>query len=81
VIACDCNARPDAAELKLITDSGFGDLALQSGGGEGTFPADGPTERIDYVFGMGVTAAQGHVVHSTASDHRAVVVNLTLSVR
>ncbi|MEA2661028.1 MAG: hypothetical protein QOH08_600, partial [Chloroflexota bacterium] len=81
VIACDCNARPDAAELKLITDSGFGDLALQSGGGEGTFPADGPTERIDYVFGTGVTAAQGHVVHSTASDHRAVVVNLTLSVR
>jgi len=26
-----------------------------------------------------VTAAQGHVVSSTASDHRGVVVNVTLN--
>jgi endonuclease/exonuclease/phosphatase family metal-dependent hydrolase len=81
IIACDCNAKPDAPELKLITDSGFGDLALQSAGGGDTFPSDGPVERIDYIFGVGVTAAQGHVVASTASDHRAVVVNVTLSGR
>lgn len=81
IIACDCNARPEAPELKLITDSGFGDLALQSGGGGLTFPSDQPVERIDYIFGLGVTAAQGHVVNSTASDHRAVVVNVTLSAR
>ena len=81
IIACDCNARPEATELKLITDSGYGDLALQAGGGENTFPSDGPIERIDYIFGTGVTAAQGHVVASTASDHRAVVVNVTLSGR
>jgi len=79
VIACDCNAKPDAPELKLITDSGFGDLALQSGGPDNTFPSDAPVERIDYIFGTGVTAAQGHVVSSTASDHRGVVVNITLS--
>ena len=81
IIACDCNAKPDAPELKLITDSGFGDLALQSGGGGNTFPADQPVERIDYIFGVGVTASQGHVANSTASDHRAVVVNVTLSAR
>lgn len=81
IIACDCNAKPDAAELKLITDSGFGDLALQSGGGDGTFPSDRPVKRIDYLFGVGVTASQGHVVSSTASDHRGVVVNVTLSGR
>jgi endonuclease/exonuclease/phosphatase family metal-dependent hydrolase len=81
IIACDCNAKPEAPELKLITDSGFGDLALQSGGGDNTFPSDQPIERIDYLFGVGVTAAQGHVVNSTASDHRGVVVNVTLSVR
>ena len=81
IIACDCNAKPAAPELKLITDSGFGDLSLQSGGGDNTFPSDDPIERIDYVFGVGVTAAQGRVVNSTASDHRAVVVNVTLSVR
>jgi len=78
IIACDCNAKPEAPELMLITDSGFGDLALQSGGGGLTFPSDQPVERIDYIFGLGVTAAQGHVVGSTASDHRAVVVNVTL---
>ena len=81
IIACDCNAKPEAPELKLITDSGFGDLALQSGGPENTFPSGGPVERIDYIFGVGVIAAQGHVVDSTASDHRAVVVNVTLSGR
>jgi endonuclease/exonuclease/phosphatase family metal-dependent hydrolase len=81
IIACDCNAKPEAAELKLITDSGFGDLALQSGGVDNTFPSDRPIERLDYIFGVGVAAAQGHVVNSTASDHRAVVVNVTLSVR
>ena len=81
IIACDCNARPEAPELTLITDSGFGDLALQSGGGGPTFPADQPAERIDYIFGVGMTASQGHIVSSTASDHRAVVVNVTLSAR
>ncbi|MDP9320594.1 MAG: endonuclease/exonuclease/phosphatase family protein [Chloroflexota bacterium] len=81
IIGCDCNARPDAPELKLITDSGFGDLALQSGGGDNTYPSDSPVERIDYLFGVGVTAAQGHVVASTASDHRGVVVNITLTGR
>jgi endonuclease/exonuclease/phosphatase family metal-dependent hydrolase len=79
IIACDCNAKPEAPELKLITDSGFGDLALQSGGPDSTFPSDAPVERIDYIFGTGLTAAQGHVVNSTASDHRGVVVNVTLS--
>ena len=81
IVACDCNAKPDAPELALITDSGFGDLALQSGGAGNTFPSDGPVERIDYLFGTGVTAAQARVVDSTASDHRAVVVNVTLGGR
>ena len=79
VIACDCNAKPDAPELKLITDSGFGDLGLQSGGPDNTFPSDAPVERIDYIFGTGVIASRGRIVPSTASDHRAVTVTITLS--
>ena len=79
IIACDCNAKPEAPELELITDSGFGDLALQSGGGGSTFPAPAPVERIDYIFGAGVTASQGRVIASTASDHRPVIVRVTLS--
>jgi endonuclease/exonuclease/phosphatase family metal-dependent hydrolase len=81
IIACDCNATPEAPELKLITDSGFGDLALQSGGPDNTFPSDTPVERIDYLFGTGVIASQGRVVPSTASDHRAVIVSVTLNPR
>jgi endonuclease/exonuclease/phosphatase family metal-dependent hydrolase len=81
IIACDCNAKPEAPELKLITDSGFGDLALQSGGPDNTFPSDAPVERIDYIFGTGVIASQGRVVTSTASDHRAVIVSVTLNPR
>jgi len=81
LVLCDCNAKPESPELKLITDSGFGDLALQSGGGANTFSSDDPHERIDYIFGVGVTAAQGHIVDSTASDHKGVVVNVTVSTR
>lgn len=78
LLLCDCNARPEAAELKLIDDSGLGDVGLAAGAREPTSPADTPSERIDYIFGAGVTASQGHVVASTASDHRAVVVNITV---
>ena len=81
LVLCDCNAKPDSPELKLITESGFGDLALQSGGGGNTFSSDDPHERIDYVFGVGVTASQGHVVDSTASDHKGLVVMVTLAAR
>ena len=77
IIACDCNALPEAPELGLIDAAGFGDLAAQAGGAAFTFPSDTPKKRIDYLFGIGVQAAQAHVVSSTASDHRAVVVNIT----
>lgn len=81
LLLCDCNAKPDAPELKLITDSGFGDLGLQSGAAGNTFSAGDPHERIDYIFGIGVTPAQGRIVDSTASDHKAVVVNVTVNAR
>lgn len=77
VIAGDLNAEPASLELDLLAQSGFADLALQAGTDEGTFPAERPERRIDYVWGIGVTGSQAHTVASTASDHRAVVVNLT----
>lgn len=81
IIACDCNALPEAPELALIDAAGFGDLAAQAGSTAFTFPADAPRERIDYLFGVGVQAAQAHVLDSTASDHRALVVNVTRPAR
>jgi len=77
VIAGDLNAVPASLEMDLLARSGFSDLALQAGADEGTFPSDKPDRRIDYVWGVGLTGAQAHTVASTASDHRAVVVNIT----
>jgi endonuclease/exonuclease/phosphatase (EEP) superfamily protein YafD len=77
VIAGDLNAVPGSPELEPLARSGFSDLALAAGADEATFPADAPARRIDYVWGIGVTGAQAHTVASTASDHRAVVVNVT----
>ena len=77
VIAGDLNAPPASLELDLLAQSGFSDLALQAGADEATFPSDKPEKRIDYVWGVGLAGAQAHTVASTASDHRAVVVNLT----
>lgn len=77
VIAGDLNAPPDSPEMDLLARSGFTDLAIQSGTDEATFPSDRPAKRIDYIWGIGVSGAQAHTVASTASDHRAVVVNIS----
>jgi len=77
VIAGDLNASPDSVEMDLLAQSGFSDLALQAGANEATFPSGKPEFRIDYVWGIGVSGSQAHTVVSTASDHRAVVVNVT----
>ncbi|MDO8562371.1 MAG: endonuclease/exonuclease/phosphatase family protein, partial [Candidatus Limnocylindria bacterium] len=79
IVVGDLNAPPGSPELKLLADAGFRDLAEQSGAVELTFPAGRPTERIDYAWGIGVTAAQAHVVATTAADHRPLVLNVTPS--
>jgi len=77
IIAGDLSASPDTVEMDLLAQSGFSDLALQAGANEATFPSVKPEFRIDYVWGVGVSGSQAHTVDSTASDHRAVVVNVT----
>src|SRR5437870_3582623 len=53
---------------------GFRDLAESAGL---TFPADNPSKRIDYVWGIGVTGSNAHTVNApNASDHRGLVVNV-----
>lgn len=79
VVAGDLNALPDAVELELLARSGFTDLVLAAGVKDDTFSSTEPHERIDYIWGIGVTPSQAHVVNSTASDHRAVVVTITRS--
>jgi endonuclease/exonuclease/phosphatase family metal-dependent hydrolase len=76
IVAGDLNALPGTAELRLLEDAGFRDLARDDGADQPTSPATEPRNRVDYVWGIGVTGSQAHTVASTASDHRPVVVNI-----
>ncbi|HEY6959347.1 MAG TPA: endonuclease/exonuclease/phosphatase family protein [Candidatus Limnocylindria bacterium] len=80
VIAGDMNAKPDAIEIQLYGQSGFDDLGAPAGE---TTTGDNPQKRIDYVFGKGVIGSQAHAPTVAdavpASDHRWLVVNITIS--
>src|SRR5207237_10647534 len=75
IIAGDMNAEPGDLEMGLFSEAGYGDLAEPARG----TTMDDPPKRIDYIWGIGVNA-QGPPNTDwslAASDHRAVVVNVT----
>jgi len=75
IIAGDMNAEPSYLEMGLLSEAGYGDLAEPAGP---TTTMDDPPKRIDYIWGVGVIASSPHTVMAlAASDHRAVVVNVT----
>ncbi|MEK6226289.1 MAG: endonuclease/exonuclease/phosphatase family protein [Chloroflexota bacterium] len=79
IIAGDMNAEPGALEMGLFSEAGYGDLAEPAGA---TTTMDDPAKRIDYIWGIGVIGSSPHTVMALgASDHRAVVVNVTKSSR
>jgi endonuclease/exonuclease/phosphatase family metal-dependent hydrolase len=80
IVAGDMNAEPSALEMGLFSEAGYGDLAEPAGP---TTTMDEPAKRIDYIWGIGVTV-QGPpltIGSLAASDHLAVVVNITSSTR
>src|SRR5712691_7494152 len=75
IVAGDMNAEPSALEMGLFSEAGYGDLAEPAGP---TTTMDDPAKRIDYIWGIGVISSNPHTVMALgASDHRAVVVNVT----
>lgn len=79
IIAGDMNAQPGDLEMGLFSEAGYGDLAEPAGP---TTTMDDPQKRIDYIWGIGVIGSNPHTVMALgASDHRAVVVNVTRSSR
>ena len=80
VIAGDLNAEPGDIEMQLFAQAGFSDLGQQAGP---TTTGDEPPKRIDYVWGRGVVGAQAHTTaeNNLSSDHRGVIVNITLTGR
>lgn len=77
IVAGDLNALPGTPELQLLEGAGFRDLAKDDAADQPTIPASDPKQRIDYVWGIGVSASQVHTVASTASDHRPLVVTIS----
>ncbi|HVX40022.1 MAG TPA: endonuclease/exonuclease/phosphatase family protein [Gemmatimonadaceae bacterium] len=74
----DMNATPAAPELQPLL-ARFRDAWNDSAGPGFTYPAEAPTERIDYVLVSRHFAVRGARVPDTqASDHRPVVVDLTM---
>src|SRR5438876_723330 len=79
IVAGDMNAEPGEPEMGLFTEAGYGDLAEPAGA---TTTMDDPPKRIDYIWGIGVIGSSPHTVMALgASDHRAVVVNVTKQAR
>ena len=71
----DFNAQPDHPEMRLIADAGFNDALVATGANVHgfTYPADAPSERIDYVWASPDLEIRDFSTHaSLASDHLAV---------
>ncbi|MBI4259719.1 MAG: endonuclease/exonuclease/phosphatase family protein [Actinobacteria bacterium] len=82
VVGADLNEAPDRPAARWIGDRLFDAWAAggDDGGGE-TFPASGPTARIDYLFSTGeIRVERARVLDgpdvTRASDHRPVVVDV-----
>jgi endonuclease/exonuclease/phosphatase (EEP) superfamily protein YafD len=79
VLMGDFNARPDWAQIEMVGAAGWVDSWAEAGTGEGfTSNAADPMYRIDYLFHTpDMTAVDAGVILSTASDHFAVVADLS----
>jgi endonuclease/exonuclease/phosphatase family metal-dependent hydrolase len=79
IIAGDMNAEPSDLEMQFFSEAGYGDLAESVGP---TTTMNDPPKRIDYIWGIGVIGSNPRNVSALgASDHNALVVNVTKSSR
>ncbi|HUP49318.1 MAG TPA: endonuclease/exonuclease/phosphatase family protein [Thermoanaerobaculia bacterium] len=76
----DFNAEPRSRVYAQLTGSGLRDAWIDCGAGAGlTFSAAAPVKRIDYLFlGPRARCTSAAVLESDASDHRPVLVQVTV---
>jgi endonuclease/exonuclease/phosphatase family metal-dependent hydrolase len=75
----DMNAEPDSPVCAALESAGFVDPFPATGNLPAySDPAIGPHKRIDYVWARGLTPVEAKVSPSLASDHRLVVVEVSL---
>ncbi|TMR99793.1 endonuclease/exonuclease/phosphatase family protein [Nonomuraea basaltis] len=82
VLTGDLNARPDAPEIRALSES-LTDAWPRAGAGDGyTYPVAVPSARIDYVFtSADVRVKSATVATSDASDHLPLFVDLLVGRR
>lgn len=79
VFGGDLNAQPDASEVRAL-GMVFDDAWSKCGAGAGhTFRSDNPTRRIDHILLIGAVCTHAQVIATTISDHRPLIVDLTVS--
>lgn len=79
----DFNSTPESAVQDALRGAALRDAWAECGRGAGlTYPADVGRKRIDYLFLTGdLACARAEVVATQASDHRPVLVQLTVPAR
>lgn len=81
LMAGDFNAEPGSAVIDRVSGAGWTDAFASCGVGDGgTYPADAPVKRIDYLFlAPGLECERAEVLETTASDHRPLLVTVRRS--
>ena len=75
----DLNARSDTPEIAALSLAFLDSWQRCGDGGPGfSFPADKPDRRIDYVWLRSATCTSARVLDTQASDHRPLLVEVTL---
>ena len=78
-IAGDFNDIPNSKDMAKLRDS----FTMLNNPETNTFPSDAPSETLDYIMvskdSSMVKVESTNVVETTASDHRPVIVNITLN--
>ena len=81
IVGGDFNSTPESAVQRALRAGGLRDAWLECAAGDGfTYPDAVPVKRIDYLFITGSSrCTSARVVESRVSDHRPLLVDLTLS--
>ena len=81
IVGGDFNSTPESAVQRAVRAGGLRDAWLECAAGDGfTYPDAVPVKRIDYLFITGSSrCTSARVVESRVSDHRPLLVDLTLS--
>ena len=79
ILAGDMNAGPNAPELQPLLEKYNDAWALTNAGPGLTYPANKPSQRIDYILlSPQMEAKTSEVIETLASDHRPVTAEITL---